>query len=296
MSTKKIISLALSVCMVSTVAMAAMVTADAADSNVTVSVVDTNAKAGEEITIAVNAEIPDPGVAGFEFAITYDASFMEITAVKEGKLLNNGASDAELGANNELGDTMISGSSYSCLDYYVNADGTVAVMWSTGLDDQKYFAKGSGELITITAKVKDGATGSSEVGIKPIRANGAVKFGYVDFTAGSEVAYTATVNAGKVTIGTAEETTTTTETEKPEDTSSSSSSSSTVGGTVKGDANCDGTVDVKDIALIAQYIVKLKDISEEGLANANVVGTDASVDIKDLSQIKRFLIKDITTL
>ena len=293
MNTKKLISLALSVCMVSTAAMAAVVTADAASSNVDISVADTAVKAGEQVEIAVNANIPDPGAAGFEFALTYDPSFMTITAVKEGKLIDTGASSAEVGANGDLSDTMISGSSYSCLDYAINDKGTVSVMWSTGLEDQKYWAKGEGTVITIVATIDAGATGSSKVGIEAIRSGGAVKFGYVDYSAGSEVAYDVTPKAGTISVGT--ETTTTTETEKPDDTTTTTTKATTIapsGDTLLGDANVDGEIDLRDVTLMAQHIVKMKTIEGQGFTNADVIA-DGNVDVKDLAQLKKFLIKVI---
>lgn len=298
MNTKKLISLALSVCMVSTAGMA-VVTADAASSKVDVSVADTSVKAGEQVEIAVNATIPEPGAAGFEFAVSYDPSFMKITAVKEGTLIATGASDAEIGANGDLSDTMISGSSYSCLDYVINDDGTVAVMWTTGLEDQKYWAKGEGTVITLVATIDANATGSSKVGIESIRSGGNVKFGYVDYTAGSEVAYDVTANAGTISVGGAEETTTTTATteeQKPDDTTTTTTSEVTLPeATLLGDATCDGFVDVRDVTSMCQHIVKLNTLSGQGFTNADVQ-IDGVVDVKDLSQLKKFLVGGIASL
>ena len=62
-----------------------------------------------------------------------------------------------------------------------------------------------------------------------------------------------------------------------------------------GDATCDGIVDVRDITLINQYIVKINDITDEGIANADVIA-DGVVNLKDLGQIKKYLIKTISEL
>lgn len=64
---------------------------------------------------------------------------------------------------------------------------------------------------------------------------------------------------------------------------------------VKGDANNDGLVDIKDIAVVSQYIIKLKEITEQALTSADV-NNDGAVDIKDLTMIKLFLIGDKKSL
>ena len=64
---------------------------------------------------------------------------------------------------------------------------------------------------------------------------------------------------------------------------------------LKGDATCDGVVDIRDVTLVNQYCVKMKDITEQGLANADVI-SDGAVDLKDLGQIKKYLIKVVDAL
>lgn len=62
--------------------------------------------------------------------------------------------------------------------------------------------------------------------------------------------------------------------------------------TLLGDVTCDGDIDVRDVTLLNQYVVKMNDITEEGLANADVIA-DGTVDLKDLGQLKKFIIKVI---
>lgn len=61
----------------------------------------------------------------------------------------------------------------------------------------------------------------------------------------------------------------------------------------KGDATCDGIIDVRDVTMVNQYVVHLTDITEQGLLNADVIA-DGTVDIKDLGQIKKYIIKQIS--
>ncbi|MBQ1893953.1 MAG: dockerin type I repeat-containing protein, partial [Clostridia bacterium] len=41
-----------------------------------------------------------------------------------------------------------------------------------------------------------------------------------------------------------------------------------------GDVNCDGVVDMKDVTALNAYLVNSGELSAEGLANADVSGTD----------------------
>ena len=62
--------------------------------------------------------------------------------------------------------------------------------------------------------------------------------------------------------------------------------------TLMGDVTCDDIVDVRDVTLLNQYIVKMSDLSIEALVNADVI-VDGNVDLKDLGQLKKFIIKVI---
>lgn len=64
---------------------------------------------------------------------------------------------------------------------------------------------------------------------------------------------------------------------------------------VYGDANCDNEVDVRDVTAVAQHIVKLNPLSEQGIKNCDIFCA-GTVDVKSLSQIKKYLIKSIDKL
>lgn len=306
MNTKKIISLVVSLGLLSSVTVAVANAADSS-SNVDIAVESVTAAAGEQVAISVNANIPEPGIAGCEFSFSYDPEVITIDSIKEGNISGGtGAAAAELDMQAELADTMISGSEYSCLDYSINSTkGEVSVMWCTGLEDQSYWLKGEGNLITIMATVKDGATGSTEIGINAIGRDGneGITFGYVDYETKSEVTYAVNAEKGIITIG-GEATETTTEepviTETSEtvtEATTSEEAPSTTNGSLGtpsllGDANDDGEVDIRDVTILNQYVVKTSVLTEQGMANADVI-VDGIVDIKDLGQIKKYIIKVI---
>lgn len=297
MKTTKIISVILAAGMIS----AATVAANAADStgSVDIAVESVEAVAGEQVIININANIPDPGVAGCEFALTYDPAVLTIESVKEGNISGGtGAASAELAANAELADTMISGSDYSCLDYSIHADkGEVDIMWCTGLEDQSYWLKGEGQFISVVATVNAEAAGSTEVGIESISrdGNGEIVFGYVDYTNNAEVKYAVNATGGTVTIG-GEGTVTTSATETEPPIESSVTTGESLGDpTLIGDANCDNLVDIRDVTYVNQYVIGIADFSSEALANSDVI-VDGVVDIKDLGQLKKFMINLVDKL
>lgn len=60
-----------------------------------------------------------------------------------------------------------------------------------------------------------------------------------------------------------------------------------------GDSNCDEEIDIRDVTMISQSIVKMVTLTPQAFANSDIT-KDGIVDIKDLSQLKKYLIKDIT--
>lgn len=68
-----------------------------------------------------------------------------------------------------------------------------------------------------------------------------------------------------------------------------------ISNTVWGDANDDGIVDIRDITIANQYIVKMSTLTEQGMINYDVIH-DGVLDIKDIGQLKKFIIKVIKTL
>ena len=93
------------------------------------------------------------------------------------------------------------------------------------------------------------------------------------------------------------DTTSATET-SPSETDEPISSSSNTGDPSKilwGDVTVDGVVDIRDITLMNQYIVKMKTISDQGLLNGDVY-PDSVVEIKDLGLLKQYIVKLISSL
>lgn len=89
-------------------------------------------------------------------------------------------------------------------------------------------------------------------------------------------------------------TSTTKTTEVSESGKNTATTTSSVKPTLLGDVNVDGAVDVRDVTLMNQYIVKMSDLTEQGYANGDVI-SDGTVDLKDLGQLKKYLIKVITS-
>jgi len=65
--------------------------------------------------------------------------------------------------------------------------------------------------------------------------------------------------------------------------------------TMLGDVTLDGVIDVRDITMLNQYIVKMVDFNDQQLANGDII-KDSKVDLKDLGQLKKYIIKLIDSL
>ncbi len=124
-----------------------------------------------------------------------------------------------------------------------------------------------------------------------------------------ELSSTTPVDPEVTTTTTSKETEATTTSKEPDKTETTSATKTTevsesgkdtanttssVKPTLLGDVNVDGTVDVRDVTLMNQYIVKMSDLTEQGYANGDVI-SDGTVDLKDLGQLKKYLIKVITS-
>ena len=60
--------------------------------------------------------------------------------------------------------------------------------------------------------------------------------------------------------------------------------------TIFGDANCDGAVTPADAALVLQALIGMKTLSDQGLKNAKVDGTD-TLNAEDAALILRYIVK-----
>jgi hypothetical protein len=147
----------------------------------TISVVSSTDSVSAKDTFSVDvvlSNVPDTGIAGFEFAVTYDNTALTLKSVVENADIVGEASDKELDLVPELGDTMVNtGADYSCFDYYDNQSGKIACMWATGLEDSSYWINQDGVLVTLTFTVNESiSTDNLEFGIGSILDGGNVVF------------------------------------------------------------------------------------------------------------------------
>nr|AEV59026.1 scaffoldin C [Ruminococcus flavefaciens] len=291
MKTKKVVvgaiaatMLSLSVCSLAPVA--------AAGETVQISVGKTSAEVGANFSVDVSlADIPSSGIQALDFAITYDSSALTIDSVEAGALINKGVDKADLSA-----------SLSPCFESSINkTEGYVSLIWSTATDDASYWLKGNGVYCTINGTVASGAkNGTYDLKITPIeretfygskKSNATIGCGYE--SNGKPVKLDVKTSDGSVTVGKIETTTTTIVTQGPT-------------ATKRGDANCDGEVDMSDIVLIMQslanpnkYGVNGSDehhITAVGEANADVDSSSKGVTNGDAAKIQKWLLKSISEL
>ena len=291
MKTKKVVvgalaaMLSLSVC--------SLAPAVAAGETVQISVGKVNAKAGETFSVDVSlADIPSTGIQCLDFAVTYDSKVLTIDKVEAGALVKNGADSKDASASLA---PLFEGSVNS-------TEGWVSAAWSTSTDDASYWLKSDGVFCTITGKVASGVADGTVADLKivPIDRETYSKSGVTnkEISCGYEkdgkpVKYETKLNNGSVTVGTPVTTTTTT-TQPP---------TSTI---KRGDANCDGTVDMSDVVLIMQSLANpnkyglggsdAKAITAQGQANGDVDEDVKGITANDALKIQKWLLKSISEL
>ncbi len=112
-----------------------------------------------EITVDL-ANVPDTGVAGFQFAVSYDPSVLAYEGYKEGDIMGN-AADVELGLVSDLAGSMVNSDKYSCLDCVdlTNTDGSstgkIGCLYATGLTDSSNWITKDGTLVTFYFSAKE---------------------------------------------------------------------------------------------------------------------------------------------
>nr|AEV59426.1 scaffoldin C [Ruminococcus flavefaciens] len=285
MKTKKVVvgalaaMLSLSVCSLAPVV--------AAGETVQISVGKTNAEAGAEFSVDVSlADIPSSGIQALDFAVTYDSKVLTITKVEQGALVNKSAETADKSAAlSPLFESSIN-----------STEGFVSMIWSTSTDDASYWLKGDGVFCTIKGTVASGATSGAVADLKivPINRetyagsgspNGDIGCGYEKD--GKPVKLATSVDNGSVTVGKV-----VTTTEKPTEK------------IVRGDVNCDGTVDMGDAVLIMQSLANpnkyglngsdSKHITEQGKLNGDVDEEVKGLTSNDALKIQKYLLKLIS--
>lgn len=284
MKTKKVVvgaiaatMLSLSVCSLAPVA--------AAGETVQISVGKTNAKAGETFSVDVSlADIPSSGIQALDFAVEYDSKVLNITSVDAGAIVKAIPESADLSASlSDLYESSIN-----------SKEGYVSLIWSTAADDSSYWLKSDGVFCTISGTVVSGtADGTvSELKIKPIdretysgskQTNGTIGCGYE--SNGKPVKIDVKTSDGSVTIGTPAT--------DPQP-------------TMRGDANCDGKVELADAILIMQSLANpnkygvggsaSKCLTEVGKLNGDVDSSVKGLTGDDALKIQMYLLKSITEL
>lgn len=259
MKTKKIVIGAMAAAMLS-LSVCSLAPAFAADGTVQVSVGSANnVKAGEKFTVDVSIkDIPSEGIQGCQFSINFDSTIITIDSVEAGSLVKNVTSDP------------ISSALPSFNSFIDNKGGTMNLMWATSVDESAYLLKGEGVFCTITGTVASGAADGAKSDLKVVPTvrdnlpqtgvvNEDIDIGYTKN--GEKIKYNVDLKNGAVTVG-SEQTTTTKDPQNP-------------GKYLKGDANCDGAVNIADATAIVQALANRDkySLSEQGEINADVDDT-----------------------
>lgn len=269
MKTKRVIVGAMTAAMLS-LSVCSLAPVMAADETVQISVGTVTADPGASFSVEVSmADIPATGMQGCEFSIEYDNSLISVESVSIGSLADTGADKEDE-----------SSSLIPVFDSIINNDeGVLNLAWST-LAGSSYWLNGEGVFCTINGKVSSSASKGTKSDLKVVATkhethpgsgvvNTTIKAGYV----GSDekaVNYTVQTKDGAVNIGKAS-------------------------ATLKGDANCNGTVEVADAVYILQSIANPDEkLSDTGKLNADVDGN--GVDAEDALKIQQYLAEIIDSL
>lgn len=244
MKTKRIVIGAMAAMMFSA-SICSLATAVAADDTVQIIVGNTTAKAGEGYSLEVSlADIPTTGAQGVNFCLEFDNSLISVDSVEIGALANTAAVNADA-----------TGASLPVFDTYIDNDnGFISLIWSTSSKDASYWLQGSGVFCTINGTVASSANDGDKADVKVAAvdrdtysksgiANTDIDCGY--FKDGEQVSYKVTTTDGYVQIG------------EPVP-------------NLRGDANCNGKVDLSDAVAVLQYVAlpAKYPLSEQGLKNA----------------------------
>lgn len=242
------------------------INANAADS-VLIGVADVTAHAGETVAIDVSlGTVPATGLCAVEFAVEFDPSLVTINNVTAGEICDTGAESAESAIDASLADTTF--------DWNV-VDNQICITWVTGLTDSNYWIQDDGVFVTIEATVSEDAAGATaDFTVAPIARstypgssaqNADILVGYLD-NSGAAVNYASTSDGGTLTVlgGT--------------------------GGALYGDVNCDKSIDIVDIVLLARYASQDSEVSvtAEGVKNADCDASGA-IDASDITAISLYL-------
>ena len=276
MRVRKIAAVMAAVSMLAAVSAQAAFAAD----SVTVTAEKVNAEAGAEFTLAVKLSgVPAAGVNAAEFELTYDASALTITGASAGDIVNSDASGKE------------GFDGVTVFDADFSEAGTVTVTYGVALDDSAYWVTKDGTFLTISGKVNDGtADGTYAVDVKAIdretyegsgTPNAEIFIGNMN-SEGTITNYTVTAKAGAVVVGTTpseSETEATSETVKPSES----------GDILRGDADCNGVVNIVDVITMNKAIMGKENLSPQGLKNGDLNGDGTPTSEESLQIMKKIV-------
>nr|AEV59005.1 scaffoldin C [Ruminococcus flavefaciens] len=283
MKTKKVVVGAIAAAMLS-LSVCSLMPVAAAGETVQISAGKTTARVGGEFSVDVSlADIPSSGIQALDFAVTYDSSVLTITSVDAGALVTKIPQSADASA--------------SLSDLYESSinknEGYVSLIWSTAAEDSSYWLKGDGVFCTIKGTVSSSAKNgtTTPLSIKPIdretysgskKVNGTIGCGYE--SNGKPVKLEVKTIDGEVSIG------------EP----------ATQPTIVRGDANCDGVVELADAILIMQSLANPdkygvggkadKPMTDQGKLNGDVDDDVTGLTANDALKIQRYLLHIIAEL
>jgi hypothetical protein len=235
------------------------------------------AKAGSDFTMAISLSgVPASGVNAVEFELTYDTTAISITGATAGDIVNSSASGKE----------GFEGVTVFDADYSVA--GTVTVTYGVALDDSAYWVTKDGTFLTLKGTVKDGTKdGSYDIKFQPIsretyegsgKSNADINIGTMGAD-GTITPCTVKSTNGVVTVGKVEEETQkTTEEQKPTE--------EQPGQLVKGDADCNGEVDILDVITINKAILGKENMTAQGIKNIDFNGNNKPDSNEALTVLK----------
>lgn len=273
MKTKRVVVGAMAIAMLS-MGVSSLPSVIAANDSVQISVGNAVVPSGEEFSLNVMiSNIPSTGIKGCDFALSYDNSLITVNSISAGTLTDTGAATADPSA-----------SLLPVFNYDIQNDaGYIGLLWSTSLEDSSYWMSGEGVFCTITGTVSSSAASGTETEIKVIPAdretypdsgvkNTSITVGYSNGSSSEKIKYGVETTAGLVKIGAQV--------------------------TMRGDANCDGEVDMGDAVAILKYCADQVGcaLSDVGMANADVENTGDSVDPQDALRIQKWRAKQISEL
>ena len=277
MRTKKVIAGLLAAGTLASVSVSAIVSAE---DGFGVGISNTTAEAGGSFTLTLDmSNIPDTGLNGCDFGISYDSSLVTVESVELGAL----AKDVS-GVETDLP------SPFEC---NIDTD-IISIMYALGTVNPDYYLTGSGTFLSITGTVKETAAAGDKADFKIVPIDRAVKPGDSATNASIIFGYMSSDEAITVydpvfTDGYVEVT---------GDVQSSTEEGSTEDipvGTKYGDVNVDGYINIADVVALNMYILDNESnaLTAEGKANADCL-RDMKIDAQDSLVLMNFVAMVVT--